>query len=366
MSWLLLLAAALLLSALVMPAAAGGGSQRVSADRERGFVGRESTVRLRAEFFLPAPAYWRLEWRGEHNLGLSPAVKSGFGWGGVVVEMSATAVLRRRGVHALPRARLFVRDALGLRSSEVRLTAKGGAITVYPRIWRQLPPDLALTLLAEGPQARQLGLEDASRYRGTREYHPGDSLKRIHWKATAHHDRLMVREFSWVRATGVWIYIDSGGASQVYLDHVAELSASLALRLAEQGLAVGLSWAGGSRSPARGDDAMRALLAELARLDAVAKPGKVPLPPAGVNLLVLTQEAPLDVIEGALAARARAARVHLLLFPEGFFLRPGETGRPVWGKTKGMERLQQKRSLLAAAGVYVHVFRGNEGVLFRR
>ncbi len=50
----------------------------------------------------------------------------------------------------------------------------------------------------------------------------------------------------------------------------------------------------------------------------------------------------------------------LLLFPEGFFLRPGEKGRPVWGKTPAMQRLLAKRRLLAAGGVTVAIVRGKE------
>ncbi len=339
------------------------GWQRSGADLLQAAAGRARQVWLEAGFLLPLPAYWRLEWPAAPKLGLPGANRSGFAWGRLDLRLELEAVPRNRGEYDLPPARLFVGDVFGLRWRELPLTGEAPKLIVYPRIWEQLPPDLALTLLAEGPESAHLGLEDASRYRGIRPYQPGDPLRRLHWKATARLGRPMVREFAWVRATGVWIFVDTQG-SEVYVDHMAELAASLAVQLERQGLAVGLSHPEGELPPARGLVAMRRLMTELARLHPSKTGSPPPLPPAGVNLLVLTENAPLEVIEGALAARARASRVHILLFPEGFFLRPGESGRPVWGRTPGMLRLLERRRLLESAGVHVHFFRGNQHVVF--
>jgi uncharacterized protein (DUF58 family) len=43
---------------------------------------------------------------------------------------------------------------------------------------------------------------------GTREYAPGDSFNRIHWKSTARHDRLIVKEFELDPTADVWILLD--------------------------------------------------------------------------------------------------------------------------------------------------------------
>lgn len=361
---LALLAIALLVVVVALPGRAGG-VQQVRTARPYGAAGRERPLELCVEFRLPLPAYWRLEWERGTPLGFSGRQMAGLGWGRVRLRLDGRAVPRRRGEFELPGARLFVRDLLGLYVREVALVGSRDRLFVYPRIWEQLPPELALTLLAQGPESPRVGLEDAERYRGTRAYRPGDALRRVHWKATARRGQPMVREFAWVRATGVWIYIDPRG-NEVYVDHMAELAASLAVRLMDQGLAVGLAWPGFERAPARGLEALRTLLAALARLAPTKDTGLPPLPPPGVNLIVLTRDAPPELIQGALAARARAARVHLLAFPEGFFLRPGEKGRPVWGRTDGMARLQERRGVLRAAGVYVHVFRGDDPVRFAR
>ena len=324
--------------------------------------GRPRRVRTRVRFFLPVPAFWRLEEAGAITLGQRPRSLRGFGWGWVRLEVDSTIEPQSRGVHPLARPRLFVRDAFGLLEREAPLAGEVAEVVVYPRVWPAGLPDLALTLLAEGPEARGVGLEDATRYRGVREYVPGDAWKRVHWKATARTGRLMVREFAPVRATGVWVYVDTVGAQEVFVDHMAELTASLALTLSGQGMAVGLAWPGGRLEPARGEEALRRLFDRLARLEPAREAGALPLPPAGVNLIVLTQHVPPEVIEGALRARTRAARVYLVAFPEGFFLRPGEKGRPVWGRTEGMQRLERRRALLAGAGVRTYVVRGNERV----
>lgn len=43
---------------------------------------------------------------------------------------------------------------------------------------------------------------------GTREYAPGDSYNRMHWKSVAHYDRLIVKEFELDPTADVWILLD--------------------------------------------------------------------------------------------------------------------------------------------------------------
>lgn len=43
---------------------------------------------------------------------------------------------------------------------------------------------------------------------GTREYAPGDSFNRIHWKSSARYDRLIVKEFELDPTADVWILLD--------------------------------------------------------------------------------------------------------------------------------------------------------------
>lgn len=43
---------------------------------------------------------------------------------------------------------------------------------------------------------------------GVREYYPGDSYNRIHWKSTARHNRLIVKEFELDPSADIWLFLD--------------------------------------------------------------------------------------------------------------------------------------------------------------
>ncbi len=363
MAWLFL---ALLLSGYYLlfwrVPLAGTGRYRVTP--AEGFAGRDRDLELEVEFFLPIPAFWRIEAFALGRAGVQPRTMAGFGWGRVRLRLRSRARPLRRGEYRLPDPVLSIEDVLGVFRRQSTIDTNAASIVVFPRRWPVLSPALRLTLLGEGPEVRGVGLEDPTRYRGARPYRPGDPLRRIHWKLTARAAEPMVREYAFVRATGVWLFIDTAGAQGVFVDHAAELAASLAVVLMADGMAVGLAWPGGSLPPAPGAEGARRLLRALARLTPSRRVEEPPLPPPGVNLLILTQHAPPEVIEGALRARAQAAGVTLLLFPEGFFLRPGERGRPVWGRPPSVERLWAKRKLLLAAGVRVAIVRGKEPLHF--
>lgn len=60
---------------------------------------------------------------------------------------------------------------------------------------------------------------------GVREYAPGDSLNRIHWKTTARLQKLMVKEFEFDPQMEVWILLDANAKVQV--GRIEELSAEI-------------------------------------------------------------------------------------------------------------------------------------------
>lgn len=52
---------------------------------------------------------------------------------------------------------------------------------------------------------------------GVREYMPGDSFSRIHWKSTARRQRLIVKEFELDPLAEIWVILDACGADQYRL-----------------------------------------------------------------------------------------------------------------------------------------------------
>jgi uncharacterized protein (DUF58 family) len=85
---------------------------------------------------------------------------------------------------------------------------------------------------------------------GLRNYVPGDSLRRIHWRASAHFDSLIVRQQEAAAARDWWIFLDldrdaqagSGMRSTIELSIV--IAASLAVRGLREYRKVGLALAG--------------------------------------------------------------------------------------------------------------------------
>lgn len=340
---------------------------RISLVTPRPFLhmGKTAEAHLQVVFQTWIPLYVRLEGEGSAPLGVLPWGGRALVWGNWRLDKVINLLARRRGEHALPGVRMYLRDVLGVLEREVPLNPAQASVVVYPQVYPVLLPDLKRILLADGQPAAG-GLEDATRFVGVRAYSPGDPLRHLHWKATARHGRPMLREFERVKSSAVWLHLDlqgTGKSGAVYLEHACSLAASLIRAAAEEGLAVGLSLGKKTLPAGHGSVHEQRLLAELGRAHPQVDAMPVPEPGPGVNLILLTMLASGKVLEGALRASARASQVHLVVLPEGFFLWPGERGRRVFGLSDGVQRLLQKRAHLVAEGVQVRILRGDQSVL---
>lgn len=118
---------------------------------------------------------------------------------------------------------------------------------------------------------------------GLRNYVPGDSLKHIHWRASAHFDNLIVRQLETATTRDWWIVVDldnsvqAGGGENSTLELCIVLAASLALRGLKEHRKVGLAmaspqfvWLEPGADPAQGWRILRSL--------AVAQAGSRSLP----------------------------------------------------------------------------------------
>lgn len=117
-----------------------------------------------------------------------------------------------------------------------------------------LPPVLPLPAIEVAPagragegRPRTNALERTVSAAGVREYHPGDSLHRIHWRSSARRDALYVHVFDGTPASDWWILLDmnecvqAGVGSDATDEHAVILAASLADRGLAAGYAVGLA-----------------------------------------------------------------------------------------------------------------------------
>jgi uncharacterized protein (DUF58 family) len=162
-------------------------------------VGRESrvsvTVGVRTALPTP-PGVWHDELprglRGKAE-GVFPALGSGLRRSDRVVELSYPVTGTRRGVHAIGPLAVRSTDPFGLARRQT-LFGDRTRVTVAPALV-DLPPltdfagETGGTLHTTTNQLGQ-GADNLV----ARPYMPGDSMRRIHWRATAHRDELMVRQ----------------------------------------------------------------------------------------------------------------------------------------------------------------------------
>lgn len=162
-----------------------------------------------------------------------------------------TVECRQRGVYRLGPYALFLNDPFGIFS--LRLTfPKEEVIVIYPRIV-QLAPGKFPHGQSTGVDRRRRSILGSTPAYSVLEYQPGDSLRRIHWRVTAHRGRLMVRELETEPTGDIWIVLDLYAGAQTgtgpygTLEFGIVVAASLAAALLEggDGRAVGLVAHGG-------------------------------------------------------------------------------------------------------------------------
>ena len=157
-----------------------------------------------------------------------------------------------RGFHAFGPAVLRTGDVFGLRTRELDIAGED-YLLVYPRLVSLdrlgLP---AANPFGEVPLQRQWLFEDPMRAVGVRDYRPGDSPRRLHWKATARapDQKLQVKLLEPTTTHRVHVLLNVSTSDQNWswqgydpdaLEAAITTAASVANWAAERGLPVGLS-----------------------------------------------------------------------------------------------------------------------------
>lgn len=152
---------------------------------------------------------------------------------------------KQRGLYRLGPLVLKTGDLFGFANATWNET-NGVRVTVYPRVL----PLHKLGLPSRSPfgtlHSRQRLFEDPTRMSGVRDYAVGDSLRRIHWKASAHENGLLVKKFQPAIALNMTVILDLNraayppGAVYGYSEWAIEVAASVASYAVEQRQAVGL------------------------------------------------------------------------------------------------------------------------------
>lgn len=131
---------------------------------------------------------------------LSIGGRSGRRWKALVPAL-------RRGRFRLGPIVLRSGDPFGLFSTELRV-AQDALVLVYPRVVALPFWTLPGSFLEGNVLTGQRSLQSTSMVMGVREYRPGDALNRIHWRSSARHGELKVKEFELDKTADLWIQLD--------------------------------------------------------------------------------------------------------------------------------------------------------------
>jgi uncharacterized protein (DUF58 family) len=213
-------------------------------DRQHATVGDTLTVTytLRSAARLPKP------WLEVHSPSTLPVAIPGR-----VVSLgphtsrtwAARVPLTDRGQYRIDPMVVRTGDPFGLFES-IASVGPGNAVLVYPQVhalpgWN-LPPaaiEGASARAHQGPHLTPLAT-------GVRPYTPGDSFNRIHWRSSARHQELQVKEFDVEPSADIWIFVDLdrtkhlGSGANATIEATVSTAASLASHALADGRGVGM------------------------------------------------------------------------------------------------------------------------------
>jgi len=147
----------------------------------------------------------------------------------------------KRGRYVLPPVTVTSGDVLGLYPRQIE-DQGSDMVTVYPRIY----PVRRLAIPRSDSSGELIGVsslqEDPTRTRGLRDYQPQDGLRRVHWKASAHHGELKVKIFEPAAISRLrLVFAADSSMDEDCFELAVSTVASLANYCVENGIPVGLS-----------------------------------------------------------------------------------------------------------------------------
>lgn len=265
----------------------------------------------------------------------------------------------RRGEFLLGPLRVVAGDPFGLFEVERKISATS-RLVVYPSTFSL--PDFALPagILPGGEALRRRTHQITTNAAGVRDYVPGDSMNRIHWRSTARKDRLIVKEFELDPLADIWIIMDAertvqaGEYNPTDLDaermpwetgaqfalppateeYAVAISASLGNYFVERDRALGFITEGQHREVIQPDRGARQLNKIFETLAVVRAVGRMPLDQLlllecepltrGTTIVVVTSSTRDEWAGAAHRLLRRGLRViGVLIDPEDFGGRPG-------------------------------------------
>jgi uncharacterized protein (DUF58 family) len=192
------------------------------------------------------------------------------------------APLTRRGHFRVEPLQIRTGDPFGFFEASASV-GQGVAVVVYPKVdplplWR-----LPAASIEGSHAAPERTLQTSPLATAVRPYAPGDAMNRIHWKSTARHGEIQVKEFELEQTADAWIFLDldrsvQGGRGEDSTVEVAvRAAASIAAKALLENRAVGLTVNGHRQALVPVDRGARQHLKIMQLLAAVDGDGTTPL-----------------------------------------------------------------------------------------
>lgn len=175
------------------------------------------------------------------------------------IQWRTEGTCRQRGLFTLGPWQVHLGDPLGLFSATLD-HPETQSVLVYPPIVHLPTLRLPRGAATGAGRTSRRTLDTTPNASGVRNYAPGDSLNRVHWRRTARMDSLMVRTFDREPSGDLWIILDmdaavqAGQAEESTEEYGVILAASLSNQTLNEHRAVGLA-AYGTMASSSGDQA---------------------------------------------------------------------------------------------------------------
>ncbi|MEK6719496.1 MAG: DUF58 domain-containing protein [Chloroflexota bacterium] len=242
--------------------------------------------------------------------------------------------LTRRGHFRVEPLQVRTGDPFGLFEASASV-GQGVTVVVYPRIepiplWR-----LPATNLEGSQSSPERTLQTTPLATSVRPYAPGDAMNRIHWKATARHGELQVKEFELEQTADAWIVLDldrgvqAGRGDESTVEAGVRVAATVADRAILENRAVGIAVGGLRTAIVPADRGSRQHLKIMQLLAAVEGDGATPLVETivmsasrirrGMTAIVVTPSLDTSWVRPIGALRARGIGCVAVLLDAGAF-----------------------------------------------
>src|SRR6187200_2324091 len=192
------------------------------------------------------------------------------------------APLSRRGHFRVEPLHIRTGDPFGFFEASATV-GQGISIVVYPRI-EPLPRWRLPAAALEGSHASPVRtLQTTPMATSVRPYAPGDAMNRIHWKTTARHGEIQVKEFDLEQTADAWIILDlqrsiqTGRGDESTVEVAIRAAAAIADKALQENRAVGMTVNVGRTAFLPPDRGGRQHLKIMQLLAAVEADGSAPL-----------------------------------------------------------------------------------------